>query len=97
MQQDQVLQKYNMILQLTPWGALAIVQIKSMESTMIYRTHLVNFGYDKYNGVSLTRARELAVASGFECVIYADQQPILSWAPVGGWRGLVTHANMTAL
>lgn len=58
----------------------------------MYRTHLVNFGYDKYNGRSLKRAREEAVASGFECVIYQFNQgwqPILSYSPIVGWRGMV--------
>ena len=56
---------------------------------MTYRTYLVNFGYSCYMGACLTQARTQAVASGFHCVIYKDEQPILSYDPVSGWRGLV--------
>jgi len=56
---------------------------------MQYRCHLVNFGYSKYMGPSLDQARAAAVATGFECAIYADQQLILSWSPIQGWRELV--------
>jgi hypothetical protein len=54
----------------------------------MYRTHLINFGRDVYVGDSLAKARESAVASGFEVVIYADQMAILAWSPIQGWRGL---------
>lgn len=59
---------------------------------MTYRTWLLNFGYAKYEGSSLAEAKAAAVASGFESVIYADAQPILSWSPIQGWRGLVADA-----
>lgn len=55
---------------------------------MTYRTHLINFGHDVYVGDSLARARESAVAAGFEVVIYADDEAILSYSPIQGWRGL---------
>lgn len=54
-----------------------------------YRTWLLNFGYAKYEGDSLAEAKAAAVASGYKSVIYADSQPILSWSPIQGWRGLV--------
>ena len=54
----------------------------------MYRVHLVNFGRDVYEGDDLTLARAAAVKSGFESVIYADSQPILSYSPISGWRGL---------
>lgn len=54
----------------------------------MYRTHLLNFGYNVYEGDSLARARESAVAAGFEVVIYADDTAILSYSPIHGWRGL---------
>lgn len=59
---------------------------------MHYRTFLVNFGFSKYAGESLEVAKAAAVKSGFESVIYADEQPILSWSPTQGWRGLVTNS-----
>lgn len=59
---------------------------------MTYRTYLVNMGFNKYEGGSLAEAKAAAVASGFESVIYADAQPILSWSPISGWRGLVADA-----
>ena len=54
----------------------------------MYRTHLINFGYNVYEGDSLARARESAVAAGFQVVIYADDTAILSYSPIQGWRGL---------
>jgi hypothetical protein len=60
---------------------------------MIYRTYLINFGYSCYMGSNLDQARSAAVAAGFECVIYCDDQPILSYAPLSGWRGLVASSQ----
>ena len=60
-------------------------------SAQMYRTFLVNFGYTKYEGPSLAEARSAAVHTGFECVIYTGEQPILSWSPLGGWRELVAE------
>jgi hypothetical protein len=57
-----------------------------------YRTYLVNFGFSKYYGPKLDVAKAAAVKSGFESVIYADSQPILSWSPIQGWRGMVTQS-----
>jgi hypothetical protein len=54
-----------------------------------YKTYLVNFGYSLYEGDSLAAARAAAVRSGFESVISVDEQPILSYSPLSGWRGLV--------
>lgn len=55
-----------------------------------YKTRLINFGYNLYEGDSLAAARSSAVRAGFESVITQDDQPILSYSPLGGWRGLVT-------
>lgn len=57
-----------------------------------YRTYLVNFGFSKYQGPHLDVAKAAAVKSGFESVIYADEQPILTWSPIGGWRGMVAES-----
>ena len=54
---------------------------------MTYRTFLVNFGYSKYVGSSLDQAKAAAMQAGFESVIYLNEQPILSYSPIGGWRG----------
>ncbi len=56
---------------------------------MIYRTHLTNFGYSTYVGPDLDQAKASALKAGFECVIYYDDQLMLSYAPISGWRGLV--------
>jgi hypothetical protein len=58
---------------------------------MIYRTHLINFGYDKYVGLCLKQAKEEAESCGFETVVYENDTPILTWSPVGGWRWLGTQ------
>jgi hypothetical protein len=55
---------------------------------MIYKTLLLNFHQIKYEGTSLKQAKAEAIRAGFESVIYQDEQPILSYSPVGGWRGL---------
>lgn len=55
---------------------------------MTYKTLMVNFGIVKYLGSNLQHAKQMALSTGFECVIYADDQPVLSYSPVGGWRGL---------
>lgn len=54
----------------------------------MYRVYLTNLGYHVYKGDSLARAREFAVAAGFEVVIYSDDTAILSYSPIQGWRGL---------
>lgn len=59
---------------------------------MTYRTVLVNFGYEKYQGPSLAEAKAAAVRAGFEAVIYAENQPIISYSPIGGWRGMIATA-----
>ena len=59
---------------------------------MNYWTYLTNFGYSKYMGPSLCEAKAAAVQAGFESVIYCGSTPVLSWSPVGGWRGLVASA-----
>ena len=58
----------------------------------MYQTWLVNFNVCKYEGDDLTIARSAAVKSGFESVIMRDNETILSWSPVGGWRG---HVKIT--
>lgn len=55
---------------------------------MVYKTYLLNFDYVKYEGPSLEEAKRVAVATGFECVIYADGQAILANSVLGGWRPL---------
>ena len=55
----------------------------------MYRVHLTNFGYDVYVGHDLNCAREATVKAGFESVIYQHDEPILSYSPISGWRGMV--------
>lgn len=55
---------------------------------MTYRTYLINFGLVKYEGASLVEAKTAAIKAGFASVIHEDHKPILSYDPVGGWRGL---------
>jgi hypothetical protein len=57
-----------------------------------YTTYLINFHMCKYEGDNLSDARSAAVKSGFESVIMRDNEVILSWSPVGGWRG---HVKIT--
>lgn len=56
---------------------------------MIYNTYLTNFGYSVYEGPVLSLAKAAAVKAGFECVIYKDGEPILTYSPIQGWRGTV--------
>jgi hypothetical protein len=68
-----------------------MVKVTSDQKTMTYRTFLINFGYNKYEGPCLTQAKAAAVSAGFESVIYLNEEPILSYNPIGGWRGFLSH------
>lgn len=53
----------------------------------VYQTWLINFGLLKYEGTDLDEAKAAALRAGFEATILEDGSPLLSWSPVGGWRG----------
>ena len=56
---------------------------------MNYKTYLTNFGRSIYEGGDLQAAKSAAIKAGFECTIYVDGWvPILTWGPIGGWRGV---------
>lgn len=55
----------------------------------MYKVWLVNFHYFYKECDTLESAKTAAVKAGFECVIYKDSVPFLSFSPLRGWRGLI--------
>lgn len=70
-----------------PWD-LCYYGLLNGDEIMVYTTYLLNFGFTKYEGPSLDEAKQVAVDTGFECVIYEDGKPILARSALGGWRNL---------
>ena len=58
-----------------------------------YKTVTTNFQNTVYLGEDPVQARQAAVRTGFECTVLKNDVPILSWSPIGGWRGLVELKN----
>lgn len=54
----------------------------------MYRTYLLNFGYDTYVGPSIEEAVYAAKKACFEAVIYLDDNIVMSFSPISGVKNV---------
>ncbi len=55
----------------------------------MYKTVLLNFDIVKYEGRELEEAWHWAEKSGFECVVYENNEPKWAYSPISGWRKII--------
>lgn len=53
----------------------------------MYSVHLTNQdGREVYRGDHLSMVMMAAIGTGFECYLMENQDVIMTWSPIGGWR-----------
>lgn len=52
----------------------------------MFKVFLINFGYSIYEGEDLEEAQRIAIDSGFESVIYDEDEIIMTYSPINGLK-----------